>query len=150
FFVLFSAVPSLALLTLSVGWAIHDTHQQAHVLGHLLELLPAGSSQNHAFLLNAVHSIAKASAGISGVGIRGLAWSSVGMFAALRWGLDRAWGVRGRMGFVAVRLRDFAAMLGIWLLLLLSAVGTTAIHMATGEHQLPTTGIPLGPDLMWT
>jgi membrane protein len=149
FFVLFSAAPSIALLVLSMGWVIRDPHEQAHVLGHMLEVLPVGSPQNRTFLLDAVRSISKASAGISVLGIVGMAWSSLGMFSAMRWGLNRAWGVRGGKGFVGVRLRDLAAMLGIWILLLISAVGTTAIHVATGEHELLAWSVPWGPRFAW-
>jgi membrane protein len=155
FYVLFSAVPSVALLILSVGWAIHDPRGKANVLGHMLEILPVGSAQNRTFLTSAVDSISKASGGLSVMGVLGLAWSSLGMFSAARWGLDRAWGVRGRPGFAGVRLRDVAAAMGIWLLLLISAIGTAAIHMAFGSPELPTGGVPGGPDpagatIQWT
>lgn len=149
FFVLFSAVPSVALLILSVGWAIHDAREQAHLLGHMLELLPVGSSQNREFLLRSVEAIRKASAGISLLGVLGLAWSALGMFSATRWGLNRAWGVRGRKGFVRVRLRDFATGLGIWALLVVSAASTAGLHVLLGERPLPAGGLPAGPDLLW-
>jgi len=149
YFVVFSAVPSVALLILSVGWVIHEPQEQAHILGHMLEILPVGSSQNRDFLFHAVDAIKAASGGLSVIGIIGLVWSSLGMFSAARWGLDRAWGARGRSGFVGIRLRDLAAMLGIWVLLILSAVGTAAIHVAIGERELPAHGIPGGPDMLW-
>jgi membrane protein len=149
FFVLFSAVPSGALLILSVGWTIHDPHEQAHLLGHMLELLPAGSSQNRAFLLHSVEAIRKASGGISLLGVLGLTWSSLGTFSAARWGLNRAWGVRGRGGFVRVRARDFVTGLGIWALLVVSAASTAGLHVLLGERQLPVGGLPTGPDLVW-
>lgn len=149
FFVLFSAVPSVALLVLSIGWTIHDAREQAHLLGHMLELLPAGSSQNRAFLLNSVAAIRKASAGISVLGVLGLAWSALGMISAARWGLNRAWGVRGRRGFVRVRLRDFITGGGIWALLVVSAASTAGLHILLGEREIPAHGLPSGPDLMW-
>jgi membrane protein len=149
FFVLFSAVPSVALLILSISWAVEDSHEQAHVLGHVLEILPLGSPQNRAFLLDTVRAVEKSSRGLTVLGVLGLAWSTLGMFSAARWGLDRAWGVRGRASFAGVRLRDVAAALGIWLLLLLSALGTAAIHTALGERELPAGGIPGATDAAW-
>lgn len=149
FFVLFSAVPSAALLILSVGWTIHDPHEQAHLLGHMLELLPVGSPQNRAFLLQSVESIRKASGGISVLGVLGLAWSSLGMISATRWGLNRAWGVSGRRGFVRVRVRDFLTGAGIWGLLVVSAASTAGLHVLLGERQIPAGGMPSGPDLVW-
>lgn len=148
FFVLFSAVPSVALLILSVGWTIHDAREQAHMLGHMLELLPVGSPQNRVFLLNSVDSIRKASAGISVMGVLGLAWSALGMISATRWGLNRAWGVRSR-GFVQVRLRDFVTGLGIWGLLVVAAASTAGLHILLGEREIPAGGMPGGPDLVW-
>lgn len=149
FFVLFSAVPSIAFLILSVGWAIHDKHEQAHLLGHMLELLPAGSTQNREFLLRSVEAIQKASGGISAIGVLGLAWSALGMISATRWGLNRAWGVSGRHGFVRVRIRDFITGLGIWALLVLSAASTAGLHLLLGEREIPAGGLPAGPDLVW-
>jgi membrane protein len=149
FFVLFSAVPSAAILVLSVGWTIHDPRDQAHLLGHILELLPVGSPQNRVFLLNSVAAIKRASGGISLMGVLGLAWSALGMFSATRWGLNRAWGVSGRRGFVRVRIRDFVTGLGIWALLVVSAASTAGLHILLGEREIPAGGLPSGPDLVW-
>jgi membrane protein len=149
FFVLFSAVPSAAILVLSVGWTIHDPRDQAHLLGHILELLPVGSPQNRVFLLNSVAAIKRASGGISLMGVLGLAWSALGMFSATRWGLNRAWGVTGRRGFVRVRIRDFVTGLGIWALLVVSAASTAGLHILLGEREIPAGGLPSGPDLVW-
>jgi len=149
FFVLFSAVPSAALLVLSVGWTIPDSHEQAHLLGHMLELLPVGSSQNRTFLLESVDAIKKASGGISILGVIGLAWSALGMISATRWGLNRAWGVRSSGNFVKVRARDFVTGLGIWALLVVSAASTAGIHILLGERDVPAGFLLWGPDLAW-
>ncbi len=149
FYVLFSAVPAVAFLVASVGWAIRDPHEQAHVLGHMLEVIPTGSTQNRTFLMNSVRAIRDASGGMSVVGAIGLAWSGLGMFSAARWGLNRAWGVRSRSGFVRVRLLDLAAALVIWILLFVSAVATAGIHILTRETQAWSGGGLLGPGLMW-
>lgn len=149
FFVVFSAFPSVALLILSVGWTIHDPRDQAHLLGHMLELLPVGSPQNRVFLLNSVDSIRKASKGISVLGLVGLAWSALGMFSAARWGLNRAWDVRSRRSFIRMRARDFVAGIGIWALLLVSAASTAGLHVLLGEVDLPAHGLPDLPGLIW-
>lgn len=149
FFVLFSAVPSVALLILSIGWTIPDAREQAHLLGHMLELLPVGSPQNRTFLLNSVDAIKKASTGISLLGALGLCWSALGMISATRWGLNRAWGVRSRGGFVQVRLQDFITGLGIWALLVISAASTAGIHVLLGERDVPSGILPWGPELAW-
>lgn len=149
FFVLFSAVPSAALLILTVGWTIHDPRDQAHLLGHMLELLPVGSPQNRVFLLDSVETIRKASGGISVIGVVGILWSALGMISATRWGLNRAWGVSPRRGFVRVRLRDVVTAMGIWALLVVSAASTAGLHILLGERQIPAHGLPTGPDLIW-
>lgn len=149
FFVLFSAIPSAAVLVLSVGWTIRDPHEQAHLLGHMLELLPVGSPQNRAFLLSSVEAIRKASAGISVLGVIGIAWSALGMFSAARWGLNRAWGASPRRGLLRVGLRDFVTALGIWVLLVVSAASTAGLHVLIGEHEVPAHGLVSGPDLVW-
>jgi len=133
FYVLFSAAPAVALLVVSVGWIIRDPHDQSHVLAHMLELVPTGSTQNRTFVLNSVRVIQKASAGISLIGLIGLAWSGLGMFSAARWGLNRAWGVRGRRGVIGVHFIDFGVAGGIWLLLFASAAASATIHILTRE-----------------
>ena len=149
FYVLFSSVPALAFLITSVTWVIRDPHDQAHVIGHMLELLPTGSEQNRAALMHIVDAVRKASAGLNVLGAVGLAWSSLGMFGAARWGLNRAWGTKSRANFFGVRLMDLAAAVGIWMLLLLSALATAAIHLLSGEGApLPTTSWL--PGLAWT
>lgn len=149
FYVLFSSVPALAFLIASVTWVIRDPHDQAHVVGHMIELLPTGSEQNRAVLMGIVNAVRKASGGITVLGAAGLAWSSLGMFSAARWGLNRAWGTKSRASFFGVRLMDLAAAVGIWMLLLLSALATAAVHLLSGEGTpLPTTSWI--PGLAWT
>ena len=152
FYVLFSAAPAVALLVVSVGWVVRDPHEQTHVLGHMLELLPTGSTQNRVFLNNSVRVIEKTSAGISLVGLLGLAWSGLGMFSAARWGLNRAWGVRGRSGLLGIHLTDFGVALGIWLLLFGSAAASAAIHVLTHESAAWAGGpMPaLRSEMAWT
>ena len=149
FYVLFSSVPALAFLIASVGWVIRDPHDQAHIVGHMLELLPTGSEQNREFLMTVVTSVRKASGGLTVIGALGLAWSSLGMFSAARWGLNRAWGVRPRAGFLKVRVMDLASAVGIWMLLFLSAVATAAVHILTGEGA-PLPAFSWLPGLAWS
>ena len=149
FYVLFSSVPALAFLIASVTWVIRDPHDQAHIVSHLLELLPTGSEQNREALMGIVNAVRKASRGLTVLGAVGLAWSSLGMFSAARWGLNRAWGTKSRANFLGVRLMDLAAAVGIWMLLLLSALATAAVHLLSGEGvPLPTTSWL--PGLAWT
>lgn len=149
FYVLFSSVPALAFLIASVGWVVRDPHDQAHIVSHMLDLLPTGSEQNRSFLMNVVTAVRKASGGLTVIGALGLAWSSLGMFSAARWGLNRAWGVRPRAGFLHVRLMDLAAAMGIWMLLFLSAVATAAVHLVAHEGaSLPATSWL--PGLAWS
>ena len=151
FYVLFSAAPAAALLVVSVGWLIPDSHEQAHVLGHMLELVPTGSTQNLAFLINSVRVIQKASAGISLAGLLGLVWSGLGMFSAARWGLNRAWGVRGRRGVIGFHLIDLGVAGGIWLLLFASAAGSATIHILSHKDALWVGQEPiLGRAAAWT
>jgi membrane protein len=146
---LFSSVPALAFLIASVGWVIRDPHDQAHIVGHMLELLPTGSEQNRQVLMNIVTAVRKASGGLTVIGALGLAWSSLGMFSAARWGLNRAWGVKPRANFFAVRLTDLAAAVGIWMLLFLSAIATAAVHLLAHEGA-PLPASSWIPGLAWS
>src|SRR5262249_48365006 len=56
-----------------------------------------------------------------------------GMFSAARWGLNRAWGVRGRRGVIGVHFIDIGVACGIWLLLFGSAAASATIHILTHE-----------------
>jgi len=151
FYVLFSAAPAVALLVVSVGWIIQDPHEQTHVVGHMLELVPTGSTQNRTFVLNSVRVIQKASAGVSVAGLLGLAWSGLGMFSAARWGLNRAWGVRGRRGVIGVHFIDLGVAGGIWLLLFGSAAISAIIHILTRESApWAGQGPILGRAAAWT
>jgi membrane protein len=149
FYVLFSSVPALAFLIASVTWVIRDPHDQAHIVSHMIELLPTGSEQNREALMQIVNSVRKASGGLTVLGALGLAWSSLGMFNAARWGLNRAWGTKSRANFLGVRLMDFAVAVGIWMLLLLSALATAAIHLLAG-HGAPLPASSWLPGLAWT
>lgn len=149
FYVLFSSVPALAFLIASVTWVIRDPHDQAHIVSHLLELLPTGSEQNREALMPIVDAVRKASGGLTVLGSLGLVWSSLGMFSAARWGLNRAWGTKSRANFFGIRLMDLAAAVGIWMLLLLSALATAAIHLLSGEGASLPAGSWL-PGLAWT
>ena len=148
FYVLFSSVPALAFLIASVTWVIRDPHDQAHIVSHMLDLLPTGSEQNREILLRIVTAVRKASGGLTVLGALGLAWSSLGMFSAARWGLNRAWGTKSRANFFGVRLMDFAAAVGIWMLLLLSALATAAVHLLAGEGS-PLPASSWLPGLAW-
>jgi membrane protein len=148
FYVLFSSVPALAFLIASVTWVIRDPHDQAHIVGHMLDLLPTGSEQNREVLLRIVTAVRKASGGLTVLGALGLAWSSLGMFSAARWGLNRAWGTKSRANFLGVRLMDLAAAAGIWMMLLLSALATAAVHLLAGEGALLPASSWL-PGLAW-
>jgi len=148
FYVLFSSVPALAFLIASVTWVIGDPHDQAHIVGHMLDLLPTGSEQNREVLLRIVTAVRKASGGLTVLGALGLAWSSLGMFSAARWGLNRAWGTKSRANFLGVRLLDLAAAAGIWMLLLLSALATAAVHLLAGEGT-PLPASSWLPGLAW-
>lgn len=148
FYVLFSSVPALAFLIASVTWVIRDPHDQAHIVGHMLDLLPTGSEQNREVLLRIVTAVRKASGGLTVLGALGLAWSSLGMFSAARWGLNRAWGAKSRASFLGVRPTDFAAAVGIWMLLLLSALATAAVHLLAGEGT-PLPASSWLPGLAW-
>ena len=149
FYVLFSSVPALAFLIASVSWVVRDPRDQAHIVSHMLELLPTGSEQNREILTGIVTAVRKASRGLTVLGAVGLAWSSLGMFSAARWGLNRAWGVRPRAGFLRVRLTDLAAAVGIWVLLFLSATATAAVHILAGEGA-PLPAISWLPGLAWS
>jgi len=149
FYVLFSSVPALAFLIASVTWVIRDPHDQAHIVSHMIELLPTGSEQNREALMQIVKSVRKASGGLTVLGALGLAWSSLGMFNAARWGLNRAWGTKSRANFLGVRLMDFAVAVGIWMLLLLSALATAAIHLLAGQ-EAPFPASSWLPGLAWT
>ena len=148
FYVLFSSVPALALLIASVTWVIRDPHDQAHIVGHMLDLLPTGSEQNREVLVRIVTAVRKASGGLTVLGALGLAWSSLGMFSAARWGLNRAWGTKSRANFLGVRLMDLAAAVGIWMMLLLSALATAAVHILAGDGT-PLPASSWLPGLAW-
>jgi membrane protein len=149
FYVLFSSVPALAFLIASVTWVIRDPHDQAHIVRHMLDLLPTGSEQNREVLMRIVTAVRKASGGLTVLGALGLAWSSLGMFSAARWGLNRAWGTKSRANFLGVRLMDLAAAVGIWMLLLLSALATAAVHLFAHEGS-PLPASSWLPGLAWT
>jgi YihY family inner membrane protein len=96
-----------------------------------MQALPFGAAQNRRLVMDGIRAVQEARGGLSIAGLLGLGWAALGMFGAVRWALNRAWGVRSR-GIIKQRLVDVGTAFGLWLLVSLSVMGTAALHALRG------------------
>jgi membrane protein len=128
FYGLFSGIPALALIVASFGLLLQNEGVRQDVTNQVLDLLPFSTRQNRMLVGDALRALQLASGGLTFAGLAGLAWSAFGMLAAIRWALNRVWGVPGRKGLVRPRLIDLLVALALWALIFLSLAGTTVLH----------------------
>ena len=128
FYALFSGIPALALIVASFGFLLNIEGVRRDVTDQVLDLLPFSTRQNRMLISDALRALHLATGGLTFAGLAGLAWSAFGMLAAIRWALNRVWGVPGRKGLVRPRLIDLLVALALWVLIFLSLAGTTVLH----------------------
>jgi len=128
FYGLFSGIPALALIVASFGLLLQNEGVRQNVTDQVLDLLPFSTRQNRMLVGDAMRALQGASGGLTFAGLAGLAWASFGMLAAIRWALNRVWGVPGRKGLVRPRVVDLLVALALWALVFLSLAGTTVLH----------------------
>jgi len=128
FYGLFSGIPALALIVASFGLLLQNEGVRQNVTDQVLDLLPFSTRQNRMVVGDALRALQLARGSLTFAGLAGLAWASFGMLAAIRWALNRVWGVPGRKGLVRPRLIDLLVALALWALIFLSLAGTTVLH----------------------
>lgn len=142
--VLFSIVPVSAILVAVVGQALRVPEVERQVVDRILERIPVDRS----LVTEAVHAVSGSSEPLTLVGALLLLWVSSGMFSTLRDTLNASWGVSGR-GFVIQKAIDVAAVLGLGALLLLSILGTTALHTVRDASQSLLGAASTHADRVW-
>jgi len=127
FHVLFSTIPLIALAAAGFGLLLPETRRQ--LVDEAISRLPFGPGHNRELVLGAVERLREARGTLTIGGILGLAWASLGVFDATRWGLYRAWDIQPKGGLVRGKLVDVATALIAWIMLVLSLAVSSVIHV---------------------
>jgi membrane protein len=127
--VLFSMFP-LAILVVAVsGLLLRRAELRADVVGELVSLLPL-SPEGEADIRRLLEGVADARNALGFLAVAGFLWAASGMMAAIRTGLNQAWGGHDPRPPLQGKLLDVALVLVAGLLAVASVAVTFAVRLA--------------------
>lgn len=143
--VLFSIVPLAIVIASIAALVLQNQSLQDQLVNRLVEELPV-SVEGAADVKSIVSGAATPASAVGLIALAGLFWAASGMMASLRAGLDAAWAVPKRHSFFLGKLVDFALVIFIGLLLVVSAVMTSVVQAITrATEELDEAFAFLGP-----
>src|SRR5207247_259193 len=92
YYVLFSLVPLVTLMTAVFGLFARDPRVQQAVVDGILRTIPLSAGSGGNLVVDSLHSVSQQTGALTLIGLAGLLWSSLGMFSAIRTALNVAWG----------------------------------------------------------
>ncbi len=121
YFGLFSLFPlSLAFIAIA-SFFLGNEKEQLDVVNEIHGLIPVSTE----YLSDNIETIVRNRGPISLIGLLGLLWSGLAVFAAIRKGINQAWGISAQPNLFKKRFIDFGILIGLGLaatvVLLLSA-----------------------------
>jgi membrane protein len=128
YYVLFSVVPLTIFLASIFGFVMRDANTRQEVVDRIVQATPLQQQEGTDLVSNTVKGVSRVSLPLTVVGLVGLAWSGSAMFAAIRRGLNIAFGVEKARPVVQQKLVDLAMLSGFALVLLISVAGTGFLH----------------------
>ena len=115
FYALFAIFPlSLAIMTLMILLGFGSEQGKVDLAKSIAEVLPVSSE----FIADRIGDVARDTAITGILGALGLLWAATAAFAAIRKGINAAWGIRKPRPFIKERLIDFALVLGAGIIML--------------------------------
>jgi membrane protein len=115
FFIFFSLFPILLIGISIVGYKFSSPSSMADIQQFLTQFLPAQAD----FLLANVQAISKARQQTGLLGLLGLLWSGRGMFLAMEYSLNKAWGNAPSRSFMGSNLLALSLIFIIGIILIL-------------------------------
>ena len=108
FYALFSFFPLVLAIISVAGFVVGPGAEEAELAGKIAEVIPVETE----FVSDTVEGVVRARA-ITGVAsVLGLLWASSAAFAAIRKGINAAWGIKKTRPFLKERLMDVTLVLG--------------------------------------
>lgn len=138
---IFSIFPLILLAIAFLGFFIHGAQQREHIVDALFGVLGAGVARDA--LRTQVDAVAGGSAAVGIVGIVVAAWSGTGVFDQIRASLQIVWNSTKPRPWFQERLIDFAMLLSVGLLILLSTAAT-GVLTALAHFSAQIFGGPIG------
>jgi len=134
--VLFSIFPLVAFIVGFAGYFL-DQAQRAKLVNNLTSALGGSGS---AGIHDQVQTFASGKAALGIIGLLTALWSASAVFGAIRTGLNAIWQVKQGRPFIVAKALDLASVLGLFLVLGLSAAGTVGATAITAlvKHLLGT------------
>jgi len=135
YYLLLSLFPLVLAAIAILGFLLRSPDVEARMIQAVTDFMPVSAS----FVRGIIADVADARGAVGVIATVGLIWAGMGVFNALRKSLNTAWGTKQPRPFLLERLTEFAMMLGIGGLIVLSLALTTAFKIIR-EASLPVFG----------
>lgn len=125
FYTLFSMFPLFLAITMGLAYVFgpRTAQEESRLAEQIVTVMPVSQS----FVSETIKDVTSARDEIAIASVLGLLWASTSMFAAIRKGINAAWGIKRTRPFLKERLIDFGLVLGAGVLLLLMLLSGTAL-----------------------
>lgn len=146
YYAVLSILP-LALAAIAIfGFVVTSGDLEARLVDFITSQAPVSAE----FLQSTIRGLVDARGPVGFVAALMLLWSGLGVFAAIRHSVNTAWGIAEDRSFLRGKLIDFAMLLAIGFLFVLSLILTFAIRVVQEFSELiPFVG-SLGISMVWT
>ena len=147
FYTLFAMFPLFLAVISILGFVMGPRPEEAQLelARKMAEVLPVSSD----FISREVETVVTART-ITGIaGVLGLLWASTAVFAAIRKGINAAWGIRKTRPFLKERLIDFTLVLGAGVLLLAVLFSAAALGVLRETAHVLAPDSELFGDRLW-
>lgn len=129
YYVLFSIFPLALLLLATSGLMLANESLREDLVDNLFDVLPLSEGEGRDDLKSAISGLTTGISLVGLVSIVGLMWSASGMMGALRRALNQAWDTDYKRPFLHGKLLDFVMVLGLGMLMSLSAGATIFLQV---------------------
>lgn len=127
YYAFFSMFPLILGLIAILSLFLEPLQVQQRLLDMTLQVFPASAD----LVAKNIQGVVVSRGRIGIISLVALLWSAMAVFSAVRISLNRAWGVKRDRPFVYQKLLEFAMIVGIGLLVLISLAGTAFLRYAS-------------------
>jgi len=149
YYVLFSVVPLTILLASIFGFVMRNESTRQQMVDRIVQATPLEQQRGANLVSDTIKGVSQVSVPLTVVGLAGLAWSASAMFAAVRRGLNIAFGVEKGRPVVQQKLVDLGMLVGLGLVLLISVAGTGFLRMLRARSLNLLGPLSSGSSLFW-
>ena len=143
FYTLFSLFPLFLVVVLFLGWVLPDA-DRLELARNIADIIPVSTE----VVSQTVESMADNSALTGIFVILGLIWASTAAFAAMRKGINAAWGINRTRPYLKERLMDISLVLGAGVILIVVLATGPALGILTEINSAMALEADLAGDLL--